>query len=380
MPYISSRCQNDLAHPTDNGAAVGGLRMPLGAAMKPWMQRIRRRGDQVGSASSNALNADSVRREELRSAANSTNKQVNYAAGDDDAAVRFHTWRERDPYPGIPAALLNSADIVDYVAQTGMIYPFYPERLKPASYEVALLGRYLYVDGDGTRRSGEIRMGQKFILKKNSIAFVSVEPYFRLPDYIALRHNLKISNVYKGLLVGTGPLVDPGFVGRLSLPLHNLTNQDYEFQGGDGIIWIEFTKLSPNRAWSGARRVADRKGAYTPFPIAKTELQEVGDYVHKAVGPGEVPSSSIAGVAKRARRAERTANRTQVNLRRAGLIGAIVGAITILIAAFAIVIPAVQLQQQTNTDLRAQQTQIANLQQEVKSLQAAASSATKEKP
>ena len=138
----------------------------------------------------------------------SLTRRLSYADNNEEAAARFRTWRERDPYPDIPAVLLNNADIVDYVSRTGMIHPFYPQRLKPASYEIALLGRYLYVDGSGRQFSGEIRKGEKFLLKKNSIAFLSVEPYFRLPDYIALRHNLKITNVYKGLLVGTGPLVD----------------------------------------------------------------------------------------------------------------------------------------------------------------------------
>ena len=191
-----------------------------------------------------------------------------------------------------------------------------------------------------------------------------------MPDYIALRHNLKITNVYKGLLVGTGPLVDPGFVGRISLPLHNLTNTDYELIGGEGIIWVEFTKLSPNHAWGGESPSDGRKGAYAPFPLAKNELQEVNDYVYKAVGPGRVPSSSIAGVALDARRARRVAKRTRKVVLGFGIGGAIVGVLAILLATFQVVMPAIQLQQQTNTELRSQEVQIANLQQSLKELQA----------
>lgn len=86
-------------------------------------------------------------------------------------------------------------------------------------------------------------------MEPNSIAFVTLEPMFRIPDYLALRFNLKIVHVYKGLLLGTGPLVDPGFVGRLSIPLHNLTANTYTFHAGDGIIQMEFTKLSRNDIW-----------------------------------------------------------------------------------------------------------------------------------
>jgi deoxycytidine triphosphate deaminase len=90
----------------------------------------------------------------------------------------------------------------------------------------------------------QISRGETFVLRRNSIAFVQVEPVFRIPDYIALRFNLKILHVHRGILLGTGPLVDPGFVGNLYIPLHNLTDSDYTFKGGEGLIWMEFTKVS----------------------------------------------------------------------------------------------------------------------------------------
>ena len=50
--------------------------------------------------------------------------------------------------------------------------------------------------------------------------------------------------------MGTGPLVDPGFEGKLLIPLHSLTADDYEIEAGEGLIWVEFTKLSPNERWN----------------------------------------------------------------------------------------------------------------------------------
>jgi hypothetical protein len=45
-------------------------------------------------------------------------------------------------------------------------------------------------------------------------------------------------------LLGTGPLVDPGFHGKLLVPLHNLTSDEYTIRGDEGLIWMEFTKTS----------------------------------------------------------------------------------------------------------------------------------------
>lgn len=173
------------------------------------------------------------------------------SANEEVAKAKYREYLSKDPFPDILPALLNSADIYNYVATTGMIFPFYPEYLSGASYEVAIGEKVVWWDEQEQKMHEEdlSKEGSFFALKPNSIAFVMLEPTFRIPDYIALRFNLKIVHVYKGLLLGTGPLVDPGFVGKLSIPLHNLTANTYIFKHGDTLIQMEFTKLSPNVAW-----------------------------------------------------------------------------------------------------------------------------------
>lgn len=187
-----------------------------------------------------------------------------YAKNENEAIERFLEYRSLDPFPEIKPALLNSADICTYVAATGMIYPFDPENLKPASYALRLLGNYVFWDENGEKKTGRIEEGESFTLKSDSIAFVSLEPLLQLPDYIAARFNLKIDNVYRGLLLGTGPLVDPGFIGRLSFPLHNLTSNDYIFTGGERLAWMEFTKLSENAKWLSTQASEDKETKSIP--------------------------------------------------------------------------------------------------------------------
>ena len=176
--------------------------------------------------------------------------QKRLARTEEEAESRYKCFESRDPFPKIESSLLNSADIFQYVAKTGMIFPFDCNKLVGASYEVGLKGTVIWWDEDGSKHEIELIDSETvFDLKPNSIAFVTLEPIFRIPDYMVLRFNLKISHVYKGLLLGTGPMVDPGFVGRLSIPLHNLTANTYTFKGGDGIIEMEVTKLSKNVSW-----------------------------------------------------------------------------------------------------------------------------------
>lgn len=270
-------------------------------------------------------------RSDERDAALKHNRTVHQAKSDAQAHRDYLLWRQTDPFPEIQPALLNSADIVDYVSQTGMIYPFHPGKLKSASYEVALVGDYVYIDENGDKQSGTLNEKGEITIRKNSITFLTVEPFFRLPDYIALRHNLKIDNVYKGLLVGTGPLIDPGFVGRISLPLHNLTENDYTFVGGEGVIWVEFTKLSelPAGTNTAGTSVAApspptlpaRQGKYVPFAASRTHDRLVGGYVRQAVGSGEWPESSTARIARTADEAKKEVRRLELLVPTIGILG-----------------------------------------------------------
>jgi len=214
---------------------------------------------------------------------------------DEESQRRFERARGVDPFPEIPPALLNSADIYDYVRMAGILHPFHPEKLKSGSYEAGIKGRCIWWDDEAKRHS--INLGKdadEFTLFANSIAFVQVEPKFRLPDYIALRFNLKITHVHRGILLGTGPLVDPGFVGRLLIPLHNLTTNPYRFKVGEGLIWIEFTKTSPlpnqEAGMEQAAQHLSRRREYVRFPEKKKNFAPE-QYLEKAASNNPIRSS-----------------------------------------------------------------------------------------
>lgn len=180
-----------------------------------------------------------------------------FAPTKDDARARYEQWRKQDPYPDIAPALLNSVDLLDYVAIAGILYPFdvtpADKWLKPASCALACAGEFRRYDIDTTTgeilaepAAGELNPESPLRLLPNSITFLHLETLFRIPVYLAARFNLAIREIHRGILVGTGPLVDPGFDGRLLIPLHNLTTNEYSVGYGEPLVWVEFTKLSPN--------------------------------------------------------------------------------------------------------------------------------------
>ena len=131
-------------------------------------------------------------------------------------------------------------------------------------------------DGRLRRRCREIRSGEKVILHRNSITYLWAKEKLRLPEYIAVRFNLHIRHVHKGILLGTGPLIDPGFFGSWLIPLHNLTNNDYELTGEEGIIWVEFTKVSKHVPGS-LKSFSDKKDLETAEEyMKKSTILEYG--------------------------------------------------------------------------------------------------------
>ncbi len=145
---------------------------------------------------------------------------------------------------------------------------------------------------------------------------------------MALRFNLKITNVHRGIILGTGPLVDPGYEGKLLIPLHNLTTNDYKFKGGEGLIWMEFTKLSPHSRWDKNLSNNNIRGEnycrlseYREFPPSKKNLK-LKYFIFRAVGLRSI-KSSISDAVKAAQRSAEEAAR-KANFISYGAIGTFV--------------------------------------------------------
>jgi deoxycytidine triphosphate deaminase len=156
-----------------------------------------------------------------------------------------------DPFPDLQG-VLTSEHIRRYHELVGrIIRPFDPGLLKTASYELTLGTQHLVEGEDRTLSEGD----PKLRLPPNSLSFVSMQQVLLLPHYLVGRFDLAIRFIYQGLLLGTGPQVDPGFQGALSCPLHNISNQEIVIELGESFAKIDFAKTVPRppevqEAWS----------------------------------------------------------------------------------------------------------------------------------
>lgn len=258
-------------------------------------------------------------------------KTVGYVANDDEKAAdkRWTAYKDVDPFPDMDPGLLSSEHIQDYVRHTAMLHPFEPksERLKGASYELKPGRKLIFWNESGERIDKDVRPDGVYTLRANSITFLQVDGRFRLPNYIAARFNLRIKHVHRGLLLGTGPLIDPGFAGDLLIPVHNLTSEDYELRADEGLIWVEFTKTT--RDYEAVPAKDPRFKGLDSYKIDQTPDY----YLGKANGNRPIQSSipgaireaqqSAAIAAEQASGAKTTIESTLEKFRNLGLVAAI---------------------------------------------------------
>ena len=234
---------------------------------------------------------------------NGKERKILSREGAREQAEKHRDSGQADPFSDIPPSLLSAEHIKRYVMETGAIAPFHSgggrdSRLKMATYE-GRIGNCAYLYNKQGRLES-LDFGEELTVEANSIVFVECDLDFRLPHYLALRFNLQIRHVHRGLLLGTGPLVDPGYWGKLCIPLHNLTDEDYTISRNDGLIWIEFTKTT-----------VENKEGRPPLDLSenKNGYWDIKEFIERASNPrngiGEsVPiRSSISGVIDRAEHA-----------------------------------------------------------------------------
>ncbi|USU11438.1 hypothetical protein NF701_12930 [Sphingomonadaceae bacterium OTU29THOMA1] len=300
--------------------------------------------------------------------------------GDDLAAKRHARYLNNDPFPEIEASLLGSAAFLKYIQTTAMIHPFRgwdhqeqkpnPDLVKPASYEMRPGKSFFVYDQSGELIERELTGSgvKRYIrLPANSITFVSTEETFRLPNYIAARFNLRIRHVHRGILLGTGPLIDPGYNQPILIPLHNLTDEEHFIALDEGLIWVEFTKTYP----------APKHDLYTgPFgqPTFQPRKNRKGfrDYLFAAAN-GKPIRSSITGVNAIARRAESRVEGFGRSIRNFGLVG--IAGLVFTVAS--LLYPTLALVFDANQQNVATQKQIDELKHEVKDLRAELNKAPK---
>ena len=152
-------------------------------------------------------------------------------------------WLWTDPFPCVHGVLLN--DYIERYSQLmGLINTTdgtaVRDHVEPAAYTLRV-GNSVYADGQERR----LAPGEVIEIPSNGLVYVSTKEELRIPYYMIARMNLRVKQVYRGLLLGTGPQVDPGFRGHLNCPIHNLTDTVKVLEQDERLATIDFIKTTP---------------------------------------------------------------------------------------------------------------------------------------
>jgi deoxycytidine triphosphate deaminase len=168
-------------------------------------------------------------------------------------------WKYEDPNEGPDRkGLLLSNEIERFCDENLLIsWNYSKKQLRPAAYTLRI--GHDFVGSEGRHRLTDD--SPSFYIEPNSIAYVSTLEELDLPYYIAARFNLRVKWVYKGILLGTGPQVEPGYRGPLSCPLYNLTDRAIKVTLREDFATIDFertTNFCAGMKWDEVQRKIGR--------------------------------------------------------------------------------------------------------------------------
>jgi deoxycytidine triphosphate deaminase len=202
--------------------------------------------------------------------------------------------------------ILLADRIAHYVEVVNLIEPFDQESLRPAYYKLHV-GDTCYID-DQPRK---VTVDHPIVVPPNGLVYVTTREWFNIPYYMIARYSLRVEQVYRGLLIDNGLQVDPGYHRSITVPVHNLADQDRVLNHGEAFLCVEFvrtTSFQPSDL-RGIRtekdlvsRARDLRGySGKPLVLFTRSVEKLGR--PKAVPdfwlPGENHKSSTLEMAKR---------------------------------------------------------------------------------
>jgi deoxycytidine triphosphate deaminase len=142
--------------------------------------------------------------------------------------------------------LLSNIDIQGLAAQyPPLIDPFVSSNVRLSSYDLTIGDEY-YISADGKSSAivtQHLLPNQSFTIPPHGICFILSEEDIHLPKDITAKISLRMSLVYRGLVLTSQPPFDPGYSGKAVVMVHNLSSEAHHLKRGSRIATIEFLKV-----------------------------------------------------------------------------------------------------------------------------------------
>lgn len=144
----------------------------------------------------------------------------------------------------------------------GLVEPFDPKMINPASIDVTLGDQILVENDDGDFTPFCIKH-QTFYMPPGGFVLAATAEWIRVPNYLECIFQLKSSRGREGYEHALAGYIDPGFCGRVTLELSNLRRfKELPLRSGMRIGQLRFAKVDalPVRSYAVAGRYMNDKG------------------------------------------------------------------------------------------------------------------------
>ena len=152
-------------------------------------------------------------------------------------------------FPAAPPGGVLVDEDIRRLAKKGMITTFREGSLQPASYDLGLGDLYF---ADGSYRAFHDPTNQSLTLKFGEFILLTSLECLSLPDDVVAHAGLVSGRAQSGLVSLFSPQIDPGFQGRLVVPLFNAGRGPITLVYGEPIFTVEFVRTTrrASERWS----------------------------------------------------------------------------------------------------------------------------------
>jgi len=140
--------------------------------------------------------------------------------------------------------ITSGQEIKRLCLEKNLITPFSEKNLRNSSYDLTV-GDEIYC---GNSETDNLRIRTTYLAKNDSFkipaygfAYILCNENIKLDYCMTARVSLRMSLIYKGLILTVQPPFDPNYNGKVIVLLHNMSTEPIYLKRGERIVTIEFS-------------------------------------------------------------------------------------------------------------------------------------------
>lgn len=141
--------------------------------------------------------------------------------------------------------VLSGIEIERLTSSNSLIAPFIKKNLRNSSYDLTV-GDEIYCGSQHKSKLVTTYLGldETFEIPAYGLAYILCSENIKLPNNITARISLRMSLIYKGLILTVQPPFDPNYDGKAIIFLHNMSTSPVFLKRGERIATLEFFWIS----------------------------------------------------------------------------------------------------------------------------------------